>query len=242
MHTGQKVAAMVEPAPANAGITINGVQATANNVTSTDRATTIGGAALVEHLLSAAFGLGVENLSITIKGPELPALDGSALPWVEALVRAGIVNLAATRDYLIVQKPVQLPGKDRSLSALPYDGFKVDFMVKFVGIGEQFLSFDPENQSYAREIAPARTFGYVEEYEGLKARGLALGASAANALILSRDGYQNEPRFPDELVRHKVLDLIGDLALLGRPLKAWIKADRSGHQLNAELVRRLING
>jgi UDP-3-O-[3-hydroxymyristoyl] N-acetylglucosamine deacetylase len=113
-------------------------------------------------------------------------------------------------------------------------------MVKFAGIGEQRLLFDSERMDYRSEIAPARTFGYLAEYEELKQRHLALGASYDNALILGPDGYVNQPRFPDELVRHKVLDLIGDLALLGRPLRAEIKAVRSGHKLNTELVRRIL--
>jgi UDP-3-O-[3-hydroxymyristoyl] N-acetylglucosamine deacetylase len=242
LHSGKKVTATVSPAPVNAGITINGVAAIASNVTSTKRATTIGGVALVEHLLSAAAGLDLDNLTVTVKGPELPALDGSSLPWVEALAKAGLVELGTERNYLAVRQPIRLTSGESSLEAWPDHGFKLDFMVKFEGIGEQFLSFDAEKQSYSREIAPARTFGYLEEYEELKAKGLALGASTNNALILSREGYRNEPRFPDELVRHKVLDLIGDLALLGRPLRARIKAIRSGHQLNAELVRRLTNG
>jgi UDP-3-O-[3-hydroxymyristoyl] N-acetylglucosamine deacetylase len=177
---------------------------------------------------------------VTVQGPELPVLDGSSLPWVKALEEAGIIALSAERPYHSVQEPIRLTAGESSLEAWPDHGFKLDFMVKFDGIGEQFLSFDAENQSYAREIAPARTFGYIEEYEGLKTRGLALGASAENSLVLSREGYRNEPRFPDEIVRHKILDLIGDLALLGKPLQARIKADRSGHKLNAELVRRIL--
>jgi len=242
LHTGKKVAATISPAEANAGVTINGILATARHVTATNRATTLGGVALVEHLLSAAYGLGLDNLTVSIQGPELPALDGSSLPWVEAFERAGVVELSSEKAYLGLQQPIRLSAGDSSLEALPYNGFKLDFMVKFEGVGEQFLSFDVKKQSYASEIAPARTFGYIEEYEELKAQGLALGASADNALILSRQGYRNEPRFPDEIVRHKILDLIGDLALLGRPLKAWIKAVRSGHQLNSELVRRLTDG
>jgi UDP-3-O-[3-hydroxymyristoyl] N-acetylglucosamine deacetylase len=113
-------------------------------------------------------------------------------------------------------------------------------MVKFEGFDEQSLTFDPARQSYLKEIAPARTFGYLEEAAELKKRGLALGASAENALILSKKGYVNKPRYADELVRHKILDLIGDLALLGRPLRASLKAVGSGHKLNTDLVRRIL--
>ena len=112
-------------------------------------------------------------------------------------------------------------------------------MVDFPGVGEQRLSFNPQNQHFDKEIAPARTFGYFEEHEALKKQGLGLGARYENALVLGKDGCINTPRFPDEIVRHKILDLLGDLALLGRPLQAEIEAVKSGHKLNAELVRRL---
>lgn len=239
LHSGKEVAVTVGPGKPNTGITINGLLATVQHVTSTDRATTVGGTSLVEHLLSAAYGLGLDNLAVTVQGGELPALDGSALPWVAALEQSGIVDLSSEKACLNLIEPVRVGNGESFLEAWPDHGFKVDFMVKFDRVGEQFFSFDAEKLSYAREIAPARTFGYLEEYEGLKARGLALGASPENALIVSRQGYKNEPRFPDEIVRHKILDLIGDLALLGRPLKARIKAVRAGHQLNIELVRQL---
>jgi UDP-3-O-[3-hydroxymyristoyl] N-acetylglucosamine deacetylase len=113
-------------------------------------------------------------------------------------------------------------------------------MVDFPIVGKQHFFFDPQKSSFIKEIAPARTFGYLEEYELLKEQGLALGASFENALILSKDGYVNSPRFPDELVRHKILDLVGDLSLLGQPLQAEVKAYKSGHKLNLELIRRIL--
>lgn len=240
MHSGKEVEVAIFPAGIGNGIIVNGVPATINNLTATQRATTLGKVSLVEHLLSAAYGLGVDNLTITVNGPELPALDGSALPYVEAIEKAGIIDLPAEKVYLTTQQPIHLTTKDASLEALPCDGFRIDFMVNFIGIEEQSFSFDAGKMSYRKEIAPARTFGYLEEYEELKSKGLALGASLENALVLDKNGFVNQPRFSDEPVRHKVLDLIGDLALLGKPLKAHIKAIRSGHKLNTELARRIL--
>ncbi|MFA5113227.1 MAG: UDP-3-O-acyl-N-acetylglucosamine deacetylase [Candidatus Margulisiibacteriota bacterium] len=240
LHSGAKVSATVAPAEAGAGVTFNGTRAILSNVTATKRATTIGNVAMVEHLLSAAAGLGIDNLAVIVQGPEIPVLDGSALPWVEALEKAGILPLSSLLTPLIIQQPIRLTTQDASLEAFPYDGFEVEFMVDFKGVGEQKFAYNAEKMSYKAEIAPARTFGYLEEIDALKAQGLGLGASYDNALVLNNSGYVNEPRFPDEPARHKILDLIGDLALLGRPLKARLKASRSGHKLNAELVRRIL--
>jgi UDP-3-O-[3-hydroxymyristoyl] N-acetylglucosamine deacetylase len=252
LHGGRTVSATVSPAKADAGITMNGIPALLKNVTSTKRATTLGGVATVEHLLSAAYGLGIDNLSVSVEREECPILDGSALPWIEAFERAEVVSLKAEQLHINIKDPIILttqppasPGSKPttsgiSLEAVPFDGFEVEFMVDFEGVGEQKFAYNASKMSYKANIAPARTFGYLEEIEALKAQGLGLGASYDNALVLTRDGYANEPRFPDEPVRHKILDLIGDLALLGKPLKARIVASRSGHKLNAELVRRIL--
>ncbi len=244
LHSGQPAEIAVAPAAAGTGIVflVNGerIPATLSSLKDTRRGTSLDGVAVVEHFLSAAAGVGCDNLAVTVKGPELPVADGSALPFAQAIVEAGLVEQAADRHYLELPGPIRIESGGGWLEARPFHGFKVEFMVKFEGFGEQTLIFDPARQSYLKEIAPARTFGYLEEAEELKKKGLALGASAENALILSHSGYVNQPRFADELVRHKVLDLIGDLALLGRPLKADIKANCSGHRLNTELVRRIL--
>jgi len=243
LHSGQPVKALLSPAPAGSGLTFlhhgKRLAATIKNLKNTERGTSLLGIAVVEHFLSAAYGLGIYDLELTVEGDELPALDGSALPWVEAIEKLELVKRRA--DGFVLFSPILITDGDASLEALPYDGFKVDFMVNFAGIGEQRFVFDAEKMAYRSEIAPARTFGYLAEYEELKQRQLALGASFDNSLVLGPGGYINQPRFADELVRHKVLDLIGDLALLGRPLLAEIKAVRSGHKLNAELVRRVLN-
>jgi len=244
LHSGQESRLLISPAPDNSGIVFlkDGarVPAVVAQVKDTKRGTSLNGIAVTEHLLSAVYGLGLDNLLVEVKGTELPALDGSALPYAEALLNAGIADQAADKQFLTTQQPIHLTSGDASLSAFPYRGFRVDFVVDFPGVGEQHFSFDLQQGNFTKEIAPARTFGYVEEYELLKQQGLARGASLENALVLGKDGYINQPRFPDEPVRHKILDLLGDLCLLGRPLQAEIKGVRSGHKLNIELARRIM--
>jgi len=242
LHSGKPVRVIIKPASPGAGIVFirsgKRVPATIEHLKQTRRGTTLEGLAVVEHLLAAAYGIGVYDLEVEVEGDELPALDGSALPWVEAIEKA--VSSKQKAVSWTLKSPIKITDGESSLEARPSDGLKIEFMVNFEGLGEQLFTFDADKQSFKEELAPARTFGYLEEYESLKARGLALGASLENALVLSEKGYVNQPRFPDEVVRHKVLDLIGDLALLGRPLKAEIRARRSGHKLNAELVRRIL--
>jgi UDP-3-O-acyl N-acetylglucosamine deacetylase len=244
LHSGADSSLFFSPAPPNTGIVFikNGKEIAAHisKVKETRRGTFIEGISVVEHLLSAAYGLGIDNLRIEIKGDEAPAMDGSALPYVESLRAAGIIEQQEAKNFLAVDLPLKVIEDEASLEVLPYSGFKVNFSVDFPGIGNQHCHFDLKNGSFEKEVAPARTFGYIDEYELLKEQGLARGASFENALVIGKDGYINNPRFPDELVRHKVLDLIGDLALLGRPLQAEIIAVKSGHKLNIELVRRLV--
>lgn len=244
LHSGKPSVLNFSPAPANTGICFvkdgQEIPAVLGQVKETKRGTSLNGIAVTEHLLSALYGLGIDNLKIEINGDELPALDGSALPYVEALEKAGIIEQAAEKNYLTNHQTIKLTDNIASLEALPYNGFKVSFMIDFPGIGKQQLVFELNKDDFKADLAPARTFGYIEEYELLKEQGLAKGASLENALVLGNDGYLNTPRFPDELVRHKILDLIGDLALIGRPIKAEIKAIKSGHKLNIELARRLV--
>ncbi|MFH1542331.1 MAG: UDP-3-O-acyl-N-acetylglucosamine deacetylase [bacterium] len=240
LHSGQQCSVTISPASEDNGITINGQKAIVEHVSKTKRGTTFGSIAVVEHLLAALSGLGIDNAAIQITGDEIPALDGSSQLIVKALKKTGIISQPTDKSYLSINAPIFVKDGQASLEALPYNGFKVDFMIKFPVVGEQKFSFDSQKDSFAKEIAPARTVGSIEEHEKLKSQGLALGASLENALVISQDGYINRPRFPDEIVRHKILDLIGDLALLGTPLQAHIKANKSGHKLNIELVRRLL--
>ena len=243
LHSGQEARLSLSPAPANSGVAfVKGtvrVPALVEQIKDTRRGTSLDGIAVVEHLLSAVYALGIDNLLIEVDGDEVPTIDGSALPFVEALEKAGTIETTADKTYITLTGPIEISSGTTRLQAFPYDGFKIDFMVDFPSVGQQRYSFDSGKGNFKRDIAPARTFGYLEEYEILKDQGLALGASFENALVLGKDGYINSPRFQDEIVRHKILDLIGDLSLCGAPLKAEIKAEKSGHKLNVELARRL---
>lgn len=244
LHSGKAAEASLSPAPTFSGIIFHRLgqafPAHLDQLTKTERGTTLGGIGVVEHLLSALYALGISNLEIKVKGDEIPIIDGSALPFIEALEQAEIIEQEEPLFPFEIKKPLLISAGEAALEALPYHGLKIDFMVEFQGIGRQELSFDLYNQSYAKEIAPARTFGFLEEYESLKQRGLGLGVTAENVVVLSKRGPLTRLRMKDEPVRHKILDLIGDLSLLGRPLFAHIRAQKSGHKLNAELVRRII--
>ncbi|MDD5383037.1 MAG: UDP-3-O-acyl-N-acetylglucosamine deacetylase [Candidatus Margulisbacteria bacterium] len=243
IHSGEESIITLSPALPGSGITFfkdgRKIPALVDQVKETRRGTSLDGIAVTEHLLSATYGLGIDNLEIKVIGGEIPIMDGSALPFVTALEKAGIVEQEADKNALVIDHPVRIIEEKASLELLPCHGFKVDFMVDFPVIGEERCCFDSRTGDFKQEIAPARTFGYIDEYELLKEQGLAKGASLNNALVLGKDGYVNAPRFPDEPVRHKILDLIGDLILLGRPLQAEVRAVRSGHRLNIELIRRL---
>lgn len=244
LHSGTHSRITVKPSASGSGIVFakNGqlIKALVNNVEQTERGTVLGGIAVVEHFLAAASGLGIDNLLVEVEGRELPALDGSALPYVKAFEAAGISEQAAPKNYQLIEKPFLVVDGDSRLEAFPFHGFKIDFMIIFKGLGEQNYSFVLDRRSFIESIAPARTFGYISELDYLQAKGLGKGASTDNALVLNESGYVNPPRFADEPVRHKILDLIGDLALLGRPLKGHFKAYKSGHKLNAQLVRAIL--
>ncbi len=244
IHSGSSVTLNFSPAVQDSGIVFlrsgSRIPALAKNVEETRRGTTLGGIAVVEHLLSATYALGLDNLQIEVVGDDIPVMDGSALPFFDAFIRSGIVELEAKKFFLSLSSPIKISEGEASIEALPYHGFQVDFMVKFPVVGEQRYAFDLLKGDFRQEIAPARTFGYIDECALLKEQGLARGASLENALVIGKDGYLNAPRFPNELVRHKILDLIGDLSLLGHPLRARITAVKSGHKMNAELVRRIL--
>jgi len=196
-----------------------------------------------EHLLSACIGVGLDNAIIELDNLELPILDGSALPLVEMITRVGLRRQRRRRSYLQVLQPVEIREGDKFIAIYPADGFSVSYRIDFPPpIGVQAIEVSLMDGQYAHEIAPARTFGYVEDEKTLRDMGLIRGASEENAVILSRAGTIRNPplRFADEFVRHKVLDLIGDLALAGRPLLGRVVADRAGHAMHTALVQRLL--
>ena len=218
------------------------IKATLSNVYDTKRGTSLrSGAAevhVIEHVLSAVNALRITDLVIDISGTEPPALDGSAIGYFTLLKDAKIVDLAGEALPIKISREILVQDGSGVLIASPSDRFSISFMIDFSGtpIGTQEFSSSIDEKTFERDIAPARTFGFVEDVEALKKMGLALGASEKNALVVNKDGYVNKPRFKDEAVRHKVLDLIGDLGLLGRPLIARVSGERSGHKLNIALA------
>ncbi len=200
--------------------------------------------ATVEHLLSALSGCGVDNAIIEVDSLEVPILDGSSKIWVDLIERAGIIELEAPRAYLRVLKRVEVSEKNRAMSIEPADEFRItceiDFPHPLIGVQRRAITF--RSGDYLTEIAPARTFGFVEELMMLRQNGLARGGSLENAIALTRDGILNsEPlRYEDEFVRHKILDIIGDLALCGMPILGHVRASRSGHGLHTMLLSTLL--
>jgi UDP-3-O-[3-hydroxymyristoyl] N-acetylglucosamine deacetylase len=201
-----------------------------------------GGVRTVEHLLSAARAVGVDNLLVELDGPEVPGMDGSALPFVRALRGAGLRSQDAPRARLAVQTPVWVcDGKTAWAVALPAGHLSLTCVVTLEApaAGDQAATFDASTGDYEETIAPARTWGYERDAAALRAQGLALGASLENTLAIGGSGFLNAPRFPNEPARHKLLDLLGDLALIGADLAAAVIAVRAGHTLHVALARAL---
>jgi len=255
LHTGKEVTMTLEPAPVNWGVVFvredlpgsPQIKLSANKVISNLRGTSIGEGEVkvrtVEHILAALSGLNVDNITIKIDGEEIPAADGSALPFVRLIQKAGIVEQEASRDVLKVEEPFWLEEGERRLVVLPNDKLKITYTVDFPQspLKSQFAEFTVDEETFIREIAPSRTFGFMEEVEKLKRRGLIQGGSLDNAVVIDKDGVVNEEglRFPNEPVRHKILDLIGDLYLVGKPVRAHILAIKSGHLFNVKLTQKL---
>jgi UDP-3-O-[3-hydroxymyristoyl] N-acetylglucosamine deacetylase len=197
-----------------------------------------------EHLLSALAGLDVDNVLVEIDNLELPILDGSAQPFVELITKAGIRRQRAWRSFIKILKPVEVVDGMRRIVVYPADVLRVTYHIAFPHplIGAQSIEFALGSSNYATEVAPARTFGFLEELEMLRKNGLIRGGSLQNAVVLDRKGVINPEglRFPDEFCRHKLLDLIGDFSLLGHPLIGHVVAERAGHAMHAQLVSRLL--
>ena len=196
-----------------------------------------------EHVLSACIGCGIDNAIVELDNLELPILDGSARPFIDAIHKAGIRKQRRPRTYLRIRRELELREGDKFIAVYPADIYSVAYTINFPHplIGKETFSVDLSDGNYIREIAPARTFGFLHEADAMRQQGLIRGASVENALVLTRDGLMNPPlRFMDEFVRHKVLDLIGDLALLGKQILGNVVADRAGHAMHTALVSRLL--
>jgi UDP-3-O-[3-hydroxymyristoyl] N-acetylglucosamine deacetylase len=260
VHSGSPVTLTLHPADDDTGILFQRVsrdgsvereiRADVRAVTATEFATVLGDASgplcsTAEHLLAALRGLGVDNVVVEIDGPEVPIMDGSALPFVDAIDQAGLTARALPRRYIEVIKPVRV-ARDGSLGELRpnQNGFRVEAEIQFDHplIGRQALALDIEAEPFRREIAGARTFGFMKDVAKLWSAGYALGASFDNTLVVSEDRVLNPEglRFADEFVRHKVLDALGDLALAGQPLLAAYKTVRGGHKLNHMVLSALM--
>jgi len=197
----------------------------------------------VEHLLSAFIGVGIDNAIVELDNLELPILDGSARPFVEMIQKAGIRRQRKSRTYLRIVREIELREGDKFIAVYPADAYSVSYSINFPHplIGKQSFCVRLTNGSYLKEIAPARTFGFLHEADAMRQQGLIRGASIENAIVLNRDEVLNPPlRFQDEFVRHKVLDLIGDLALLGKQILGSVVADRAGHAMHTALVSRIL--
>jgi len=254
LHSGRKVKLTLKPAPADHGIRfcrsdLGGLEipATVDHLASIHYATGLarnaGTVETVEHLLAALASLAVDNVVVELDSPEVPIMDGSAAPFVYLINEAGVKRQATPRRYLKVLRPISLSQGDKRIAVYPSDHFKVTYSISFDHplLRHQSLTVRVTEESFVEDIAPARTFGFLKEVELLRQRGLALGGSLENAVVLSETGVLNNAlRFDDEFVRHKILDAIGDLALVGHPIVGHVVAHRGGHALHTAFAAKML--
>ncbi len=258
LHTGQSVRVDFKPAPPDSGITLlrtdlagsKPVTATVANILEASRRarrTSVGNGAVevhtIEHLMASCFGSGIDNLQVELNGEEVPGLDGSAYPFLEVFKRAGLQEQAAARRTIPVREPVWLEDGSSSVAIFPSESFRISYTLSYPipSLSAQFFAAEITPELFERELAPSRTFCLAQEVEALQRIGLGRGATYENTVVVDAGGrvIRNHLRYPDEYVRHKVLDLIGDLYLIGRPIVGHVVAIRSGHALNLRLVQRL---
>lgn len=255
LHTGKYATVRLKPAPRDTGIVFYRmdrgalIRANITSVTDTAFATTIGFDGVkvrtVEHLLAAASGLGINNLFVEVDGPEIPIMDGSSTNLVELILEAGIGKQGKEMPVMKITRPVVYEDSHSRIIALPYEGRRISYYINFNHhlLGEQELTVDISEKTFLGDIAPARTFGFLRDVETLRANGLARGGSLENAVIVGDTGILNATglRFNDEFVRHKILDAIGDFALLGFPIEGHIVLEKAGHTANIKFLRKLLN-
>ena len=253
LHSGAPVHMRLLPAPAGSGVVfrrtdLDGfeISAVSRNVAKVSYATSLMRQGVListtEHLLSALLGMGIDNVIIELNNLELPILDGSALPFIRAFRQVGRKAQRRRRAYLRILKSVEVREGDKFIGVYPGEGYSVSYRIDFPApIGRQGYRVDLATTAYESEIAPARTFGFREDEQKLRDMGLIRGATEQSVIVLTRDGVQNGPlRFSDEFARHKVLDLIGDLALAGHHILGHVVAERAGHAMHTALVSRLL--
>ena len=253
LHSGAPVQLRLMPAPAGSGIVFRRtdldnfeIPATGRYVAKVSYATSLMRQGVLiqttEHLLSALIGMGVDNIIAELDNLELPILDGSALPYVEAFLSVGIRNQRRRRETIRVLRPVEVREGNKFIGVYPGSGYSIEYAIDFPApVGQQSARIDLAAETYGTFIAPARTFGYKADEQKMRDMGLIRGAGPESIIILGITGPENGPlRFPDEYVRHKILDLIGDLALAGRRIEGRVVAERAGHAMHTALVSRLL--
>ena len=254
LHSGNKVTLSLKPAPADYGIRFQRADLGGLEIPAT--VTHLGGiqyqtgltreavsVETVEHLLAALTAMAIDNVIVELNSPEVPIMDGSAAPFVYLVNEAGVKRLQAPRRYLKVLRPISLTQGDKRIALYPSDHFKVTYSISFDHplLRHQSRTMRITEDSFVEEIAPARTFGFLKEVEMLRQRGLALGGSLDNAIVLGETGVLNNAlRFEDEFVRHKILDVIGDLSLVGHPVVGHLVAHRGGHALHTAFAARIL--
>jgi UDP-3-O-[3-hydroxymyristoyl] N-acetylglucosamine deacetylase len=254
LHSGAPVRLRILPGAAGSGVIFRrtdlddfDVEAVSRNVARVSYATSLMKKGVfistTEHLLSAFIGVGIDNAIVELDNLELPILDGSARPFVEAIRKVGIRKQRRPRTYLRILRELELREGDKFIAVYPAESYSVSYTINFPHalIGKETFSVDLSDGNYLREIAGARTFGFRDDEPAMRNMGLIRGASNENCIVLTPEGVENPPlRFPDEFVRHKVLDLIGDLALLGKQILGNVVADRAGHAMHTALVSRIL--
>ncbi|WP_348267593.1 UDP-3-O-acyl-N-acetylglucosamine deacetylase [Edaphobacter paludis] len=253
LHSGAPVSMRLVPAPAGSGIVFRRtdldnfeIPAIGRNVAKVSYATSLMRQSVListtEHLLSALIGFGVDNVIVEVDNLEVPILDGSALPYVQAFHSVGLKQQRRKREYIRILKEIEVRDGSKFIGVYPGSGYRIEYTIDFPQpIGYEKFTGDLATGDYVKLIAPARTFGFKEDEAMLRDMGLIRGVSDESAIILSRRGVENGPlRFEDEFVRHKVLDLIGDLALAGRRIQGRVVAERAGHAMHTALVQRLM--
>ena len=254
VHSGKKVKISLVPSPADSGIRfrrtdLGGMEIPANvSQLSTKQQLQTGlgnGEATVEtveHLLAALHCMGVDNAVVELNHRELPIMDGSSAPWVYLIQDAGVKTLNVARKAMQINRPIQIQDGDKRIALYPFDGFKISYTINFDHpmLRHQQKTMDLDEQVFIDQIAPARTFGFLKEVEFLRQRGLAMGGSFENSIVLGETGVLNPLRFEDEFVRHKILDAVGDLALLGHPIQGHLVVHRGGHALHTAFAREVL--
>lgn len=253
LHSGRLVSLRLLPAPANTGIVFvrtdldsREIPARIEWVAQQELAMSLrrdGAHVLtVEHLLAALYATGIDNARVELDGPEVPVFDGSSRMFLHLIDEAGTKSLAAHQSTLVVRRTVRVGSGSRFILVEPADAFEVDYSIDFSHslVGRQRIALDVTEESFRSELSSARTFCFFKDVEAMRARGLALGGSLDSAVVIGEDGFLSIPRMQDEFVRHKALDVVGDLALLGFRLRGRVVAQCAGHALHADLVRALL--